>query len=587
MATESVKILIEAEDKATAKLKQAVSEQEKAAAKAELSRVRAQKSLAAERIELEQGAEAAHAFRLELEGMEAAEAALIAREKELLNQQKKRAAEQQKLSEIGGAKQTKSGAEFFGAIAGIAGGSEIASIAGQIGGLTEKTSQFGEVAKMGGANAMLFKAGLVAAAGAIGYQVGSAIGNVVFQTEKFNAELEKSVANLAKLEQVQLGQLRDKFSDFKIDLEFAPDKDAAVADQIAQLKAELNGYEMSAKAARGEVAKLEAQGQLATSSLTTVGMIVNYKENIDYLKTYTGDFKALLAEKQRELEFSTTKSELMREEIAELEKLVTIEKERDEKRAQKAEEKQSADYLQSLRDDLEMVKAEMEDKAAELKAKAGGGTFSEDEANRILSETEAAKKVFEEQQKAGKANELKAQRGAGGTFENDEALRLISEIEASKKALEQQQKLQQQKEQEAEKEKQRAKSIEDLKQRELDKLEEEATLLSKGKEAAHALRLEKMGIAKEDAERIAAAQAELDVLDEQNKKKESAKASSLNATESRLLTRGPEQDATVKTAEHTKKTAEAAAAQLSEIRKLREQMKPKDNVITLETVGKS
>jgi hypothetical protein len=548
VATESVKILIEAEDKASAKLRAAVTEQEKAAAKAELTRVKAQKSLAAERVELEQGAEAAHAFRLELEGMEAAEAALIAREKELLTQQKKRAEEQKKLGDTSGAKQTKSGAEFFGAIAGIAGGSEIASIAGQIGGLTEKTSQFGEVAKMGGANAMLFKAGLVAAAGAIGFQVGSALGDVIWQTEKFNSELEKSVANLNKLEQVQLNQLREKLSEFKIDLEFSPDKEAAVTDQIAQLKAELDGYQMSAKAARAAVADMQAQGELSAGSLTTIGMVTNFSDNVKYLQTYSGEFKALLAEKERELEQDTTKADLIREQISELEKLITIEKERDEKRAQAAEEKQSAEYLQGLRDELEMVKAEID----------------------------------------GKSNELKAQRGAGGTFDDDEALRLLNETDAAKKQLAEQQKAQQQKEQDAEKEKQRIKSIEDLKQKELDKLEEEATLLAKGKEAAHALRLEKMGIAKEDAERIAAAQSELDVLDEANKKKESTKATSLNATESRLLTRGPEQDATVKTAEHTKKTAEAAAAQLEEIRKLREQMKPKDsNVITLETVGKN
>ncbi len=546
MATESVKILIEAEDKASAKLRAAVTEQEKAAAKAELARVKAQKSIAAERVELEQGAEAAHAFRLELEGVASAEAALIAREKELLTEQRKRAAEQQRLSETSGAKQTKSGAEFFGAIAGIAGGSEIASIAGQIGGLTEKTSQFGEVAKMGGANAMLFKAGLVAAAGAIGFQIGSELGNIIFQTEKFNAELETAVANLQRLEQVQLNQLREKFADFKIDLEFAPDQEAAVSDQIEQLQAELVGYEFSAKAARAAVADLQAQGSIGIGDAfqSSAGQIVTLT---NYLETYTGDFQAMLAEKQRELEADTTKAELIREQIRELERLSGIEKERAELRAQRQEEKQSAEFLQGIRDEIEMVKAEID----------------------------------------GKANELRARRGAGATLEEDEALRLLNERDAAKKVLEEQQKAERLKEQEAEKEKQRAKSLEDLKQKELDKLEEEATLLAKGKEAAHALRLEKMGMSKEDAERIAAAQAELDMLSEQGKKNESAKATSINATESRLLTRGPEQDAAVRTAEHTKITAEAATKQLEEIRRLREEMKPKSKFeLLIETVGK-
>jgi hypothetical protein len=544
VATESVKILIEAEDKATTKLKQAVSEQEKAAARAELSRVKAQKSLAAERVELEQGAEAAHAFRLELDGMEAAEAALIAREKELLTQQKKRAAEQQKLAETSGAQQTKTGAEFFGAIAGMAGGSEIASIAGQIGGLTEKTSQFGEVAKMGGANAMLFKTGLVAAAGAIGFQVGSALGNVIFQTEKFNTELEKSVANLNKLEQVQLNQLRERLSEFKIDLEFAPDQEAAVNDQIEQLKAELVGYENGAKSARSAVAALQEQGSLGVGDAfqSSTGQLITLGQ---YLETYTGDYQALLAEKQRELEQDQTKAELMREQIKELENIIGREKERNEIRAQREEEKRSAEFLQGLRDELESIQAEID----------------------------------------GKSNELRARRGAGGTFEDDEALRLIEATNAAKKQLEEQQKAERQKEQDAEKEKQRIKSIEDLKQKELDKLEEEAVLLTKGKEAAHALRLEKQGIAKEDAERIAAAQAEIDKL----KQLESAKSErpqNLQAVESRLLTRGAStEDPAKKTEQHAKKTAEAVERHTKLLADIATGVNKTPSTVTLKTVS--
>lgn len=544
MATESVKILIEAEDKATAKLRAAVTEQEKAAAKAEVARVKAQKSIAAERVELEQGAEAAHAFRLELEGMASAEAALIAREKELLNQQRQRAAEQRKLADVSGARQTKAGAEFFGSIAGIAGGSEIASIASQIGGLTEKTSQFGEVAKTGGANAMLFKAGLVAAAGVLGFEVGSALGNVIFENERFNRELEKSVASLKKLEAVNLRQMQTSFSEFKIDLEFNENPGQAMADQLEFLKTELGNYQDQARATERSLKQLQEQedvgfGDIFASSLgQQQGML-------DYLESYTTDFKALKAEKERDLENERAKAELIKEQVTELERMLGIEKERSELRLQREEEKRSAEFLQSIRDEIAAVQAEID----------------------------------------GAANELRAQRGAGATFEDDEALRLLNQLDAAKQVLEEKRKLEREAEQEVEREKQRAKSLEDLKQRELDKIEEEVTLLTKGKEAAHALRLEKMGMSKEDAERVAAAQAELDRLQEEGRKKESTKTTAINATESRLLTRGPEQDAAIKTAENTEKTAKAAEKLLSKIDNLRSDTKPQAPVV-LETVSK-
>jgi hypothetical protein len=49
--------------------------------------------------------------------------------------------------------QAKKSTEFFGSIANALGGSEIGAFAGQLSQLTEKTSQFAEVQKLGGAGA--------------------------------------------------------------------------------------------------------------------------------------------------------------------------------------------------------------------------------------------------------------------------------------------------------------------------------------------------------------------------------------------------------------------------------------------------
>ena len=538
MATESVKILIEAEDKATAKLKQATTEQEKAAARAEVSRVKAQKSLAAERIELEQGAEAAHAFRLELEGLSSAEAALIAREKELLAQQKKRAAEQEKLSEIGGAKQTKTGAEFFGAIAGMAGGSEIASVASQIGGLTEKTSQFSEVAKAGGASALLFKAGLFAAAGAIGFEVGQSIGKVIFETDKWTNSLQAAIERTKELDAIKFNNMKLSFSDFVQDLEFADDKGAAVAEKMQELKSQIADLQEQKKAAVANLKSMEAAPAGIDIRTRMVGGAFEGAKNL----------LGLNAEKQADIELqklsiATREKDLalLKEEQAELERIIGIEQERDEKRKQRAEEKQAADFLKGIRDEIEMTKAEI----------------------------------------AGTANELKAQRGAGATFGGDsEALRLLNELDAAKKLQEERKKAEAEKEQFAQKEKARLDQVDALRKSESTRIEEQIISIEKGKTAAQAFRLEQQGLGKDEAERLALAQAEIDKVNQKG-----AKPQQLQAVESRLLTRGAGgEDQQKQISESTKKAVAVATQQLQEMKELRRELTNKQ-ALTIKTAS--
>ena len=87
----------------------------------------------------------------------------------------------------------KASTEFVGTLANAMGGSGIGQYAGQVAQLTERISAFSEVSKAGGAGALAFKAGLVGAAGVIGFQIGKALGDVIFQTEKWNKELAKSL----------------------------------------------------------------------------------------------------------------------------------------------------------------------------------------------------------------------------------------------------------------------------------------------------------------------------------------------------------------------------------------------------------
>jgi tRNA(Ser,Leu) C12 N-acetylase TAN1 len=524
VATESVKILIEAEDKASAALRKASTEAEKAAAKVEVTRARANKALAAERVELEHGAEAAHAFRLQLDGMSESEARLIAKEKELLAQQKKRNAEQEKLSDISGANKTKTSAEFFGTLAGMAGGSEIAGLAGQVAGLTEKTNQFSEVAKAGGAGAMAFKAGLVGAAAVLGVQVGQAIGNVLFETQRWNDELEKAVAKSKELEAIRLTGLQEAFQGFKVDeIELNPEgADAAIQDRIALINEEIKTIQDRKRATESSVASMTKDTTLDIGNMDN--QLKQMSEIGSYLKSFTGDHKATLAEKQRNVEEDTAQLKILQDQQKELEAIIGVERERAAKREEIANQQASDNYIQGLRDQLADLNAEL------------GGT----------------------------KNQLDALVNTNDGESSSVALGLLEDLDKVKTALQEQQKEKAKAEQEAQKEEERIKRMSDLRKSEIDRLKEQAIALAEGKEAAHAFRLEQQGMASDQAKLIAAEQAETDRLNEMKGQK-SGKATNLQASESRLLTRGPEQDPVAK---NTAELARLAKQQLERLNKI-------------------
>jgi hypothetical protein len=122
-----------------------------------------------------------------------------------------------------------------------------------------------------------------------------------------------------------------------------------------------------------------------------------------------------------------------------------------------------------------------------------------------------------------------------------------------------------------------------LKDRELEKLQEEITLLERGKEAAHAMRLEKQGLSKEDAAGVAAAQAKLDELNELKNQNSQALTQAtqpspeLQANESRLLTTGRDssldtQKEIAKLQEEQKKIAEQSRTLLGELKSIMQKM---------------
>jgi len=113
------------------------------------------------------------------------------------------------IKEVGG--KAKASTEFVGQLAGAFGNSQIAGFAGQLAGLTEKVGAFAEVSKAGGAGALLFKAGLAGAAGILAFNVGKALGDVVFETKRWADELENAKNKMADLDKQMLTLQGRKF----------------------------------------------------------------------------------------------------------------------------------------------------------------------------------------------------------------------------------------------------------------------------------------------------------------------------------------------------------------------------------------
>lgn len=218
------------------------------------------------------------------------------------------------------AKTTKASTEFAGALASLFGGTEIGGFASQIGGLTEKVGQFSESARGGGAAAVALKLGLAAAAAGVGYQIGSAIGNWIFQQKDLNAELAKT-AELLRESGTEANRLASReFANKKELIQLLPNKD--------QQKRDLRDLLESTKQ---EIAKQE-------------GLIASRGEPADEAD-------------KAELEFLKSKRSMLKQQAEDLQFELSGHKEMvAQLREQNAEREKSAQYLKQLEEEVAMMK---------------------------------------------------------------------------------------------------------------------------------------------------------------------------------------------------------------------------------------
>jgi len=497
------------------------------------------KSLERYRISVEEGEEALYAYDLQMKGLDETTAKMITRQRfalkemEALKKEASKPIPQAKVPEgPSTGKATKTATDFIGTLAGLTGSSELASFAGQLGNLSEKSEQFAEAGKKGGMGALAFKAGLVAAVGALAYSAGKALGDWIFETAKFAKAAEEAKQRMVEFVAATKQMQAEAFSEKRADIELIRDpeqKKKQYEDLLGTLQNDIQ----------------QAQTYVDQSQKS----VEAYRASWNIL----ADDRAAADQAEGDLKNDKAKLEALKEQEKELRKILGVEAEREAIRVENAKLDASEKYIDSLREQLRLLKASG-DESRNIQAEQAGAVGADvGEASELLKEIEAQNELL------AKEKELEAERK-----------RIVDEqINAQKR-------------------------IEELKNSELQKLEEERVLLEKGKEAAHAFKLEKQGLAKADAERIAMMQAELEKEREQKTQREQSQKAfdtaanqPLQVQSSRFLTRGPTEDKTSKLVDLSKsqlKASEMAAKALTDLVTLQRDKKP-SNEVRLVKVG--
>jgi hypothetical protein len=397
--------------------------------------------------------------------------------------------------EMGG--KAKATTEFVGALASLTGSSEIAGFAGQMAGLTEKVGQFSEVSKSGGAGAVAFKLGLVGLVGTIAVGVGKALGDVIFQTEKYGRAMQSAKEDAAALDAQVAKMNQTRSAENREDIELIRDPEAKRA-AYEKLLGDLN------KNVAG------VSGQVAASK----------KEVEEWAEAWqvTGERKA--AAEMAGTQLATDKARLaaLKEQRDEIAKILSVRTAENELlRQQNALQDKSDDFLESLRQEVEYLKATKEERIA-IDAIRNATEKDRGEAERLLKERDAIMAKAEAEKEAESAKKRATGEAAKAAQQAiDLAAREVDRIEGIKKA-------------------------------EKERLELQRIEIEQGKEAAKVQALINQGVDAATAKQLAAEQAAIDKLKEKQANedeidpKKSGKIGGtigpLQAAESRLLTRG-------------------------------------------------
>ena len=308
-------------------------------------------------------------------------------------------------------KNTKAISDLAGVIASLTGNSQLAGLAGQLGEVTDKVSQFSEVSKAGAAGSLAFKAGLVGLVAAGGFAFGKWLGDIIFETAKFERALAETKEEAKRLDD-QLKQLaQTRFGETKQDIELIRDpeeKRAAYKKLLGELQRDIGTAGAVAAKSKREAEKWADAWQITGNRKQYAEDAKNQaaadRERVDALKAQAQEIGKIVGQR-------TLENELIK--------------------AANAEKDKSESYLDTLRKEVEYLKATREE---QIKLDAARNTTDEDqgEAERLLKERDAIIAKIEAEKELERVR-IHAEEEAAKAAENAEKERLKA-IEDQEKA---------------------------------------------------------------------------------------------------------------------------------------------------------
>jgi hypothetical protein len=459
-----------------------------------------------------------------------------------------------------------------GALTKMLGGTELGGQIAQIGELTEKVNQFGQIAKMGGAGAMIFKAGLAGLVAVMSIELGKSIGNVIFGMDEFEKKLERARQKSDQLNSVMM-QMRDiRFgSEFK-DIQILPDLEqqlARTSEFFSELKLQEQAYIETIAANAKKAKKLRAEFAITNENKEMAAQLDQQsnqlQEQINQLRQQQRQLKDSIDDRSRAVTqaFNSSMESLAKETVlltqgesaAErwslkrqgmsdemISWIVGIREQNEELKKANAEKEKAAQQAAKVADAYRNSAASIVQQRVALEDGAEAGRkfqlvqqgMSDAEAERIAQEESALKSdqmIKQETQSLEmrrialeKGNEAaKVQALINQGMDADAAKKMAAEdasLTAEEKKLE------------------AAKQLEESRKKILADLEKEKILIEQGAEAARKFALEQEGFTAQEAAALAKQEADLKRRGDAKQAGGVEASGPAQAKESRLLTRG-------------------------------------------------
>ena len=408
----------------------------------------------------------------------------------------------------------KASVEFFGVLAGQLGGSQLQSAAGGVAAITEKMGQFSEMMKVGGAGAMAFQAGLTLLVTTMSFKLGQSIGEMIFGVRDSEKAFSEAKAEADAYAAALVAAGNQTFSEQLEDIQLIRDPEAkqqAAVDLFRSIEKGINNSIESINFYQAQVDEMDA-----SMIPDPFGDQTEIRNQLQQQANAQADIHASLQEQLQ----TVSKQFGARAQLVQ-----TI------KNQQAAEDAAAAKAAQSFNAGMNTLK------------QLG---FQYDE---LTKGRDAARAAQLKDQGIGDAS-IKAILMMDGMIAKEKELQAVKD--KARQA-----------------EESRLSQVENLAQSELQRLEEQKVALEQGQQAAHAFRLTQQGMDKESAEAIAAAQAAMDASTKAAGQKVQP-AAALQATESRLMIRGPKEDSQKKIEQNTQVTAEQSKLMKAAIDKLKD-----------------